>query len=173
MALTADTSRIFETGVINTLPLAASALPYKGSAIGDNGSGYARPLVAGDDFRGIADAKSDNSTGAAGVKNVDVIEEGKMQVTLTGVALTDVGKPVYMSDDDTFTLTAGSNSLVGKVSRYVSSNTCVIEFRRQINLSALAVATTVATDATPFGYTEAQANSIVAAVNALIAGQQG
>lgn len=173
MALSADTNLIFETGVINTLPLAASACPYKGSAIGDNGSGYARPLVAGDDFRGFADAKSDNSSGSAGAKNVDVIEEGKLQVTLSGVAITDVGKPVYMSDDATFTLTAGSNSLVGKVARYVTTDTCVIEFKKQINLSAVAVATTAASLG-GYGFTTAaQAASIVAAVNYLIAGMQG
>ena len=108
MALSADLARAFETGPINTLLVAASATIYRGSAVG-NSSGYARALTAGDAFMGFADAKVDNSAGAAGVKNVDVISEGYVQVTLTGVAVTDVGKPVYMSDDGALRAEFGNN----------------------------------------------------------------
>jgi len=175
MALSADTSRIFEIGPINTLPCAASAVIYKGGAVGDS-SGYARALTAGDPFRGFADAKVDNSVdgGAAGAKNVDVKTEGYMQVEISSVAITDVGKPVYMSDDDTFTLTETSNSLVGYVYRYVTTDTCVIKFGIKTQLGALEVATTGATTTTPYGFvTAAQANSIVAAVNALVVWANG
>jgi len=152
MALSADLARIFEIGVINTYPVYCSSTIYRGSAVGIS-SGYARALTAGDSFRGFADAQVNNSTGMYGAETVDVIESGKMQVTLTGVAITDVGKPVYMSDDGTFTLTQGSNSLVGKVSRYVISNTCIIEFGGLTTVSALAVASTTITTITTVAYT--------------------
>jgi predicted RecA/RadA family phage recombinase len=171
-ALSADASRIFEIGPINTLPCAASALIYKGAALGDN-SGYVRALTAGDPFRGFADAKVDNSTGDAGDKSVDVITEGLQQVTITSIAITDVGKPVYMSDDDTFTLTETSNSLVGYVYRYVTTNTCVIKFGIKAQLGALECATTAAS-LLGYGFTTAaQAASIVAAVNALVVWANG
>ena len=180
MAKTADGQGIFEIGPINTLPLEASAVIYRDSAIGDNASGYAEALVAGDSFRGFADAPADNLTGAAGAKNVDVITSGWKQVTLSGVAITDVGKPVYMSDDDTFTLTATSNSLVGFVYRYVTTDTCVIEFGVATTLQATAVTTVAATavttvdstTTTPYGYTtQAQADAIVDSLNTVITKQ--
>ena len=180
MAKSADGQGIYEIGPINTLPLEASAVIYRDAAIGDNAAGYAEALVAGDSFRGFADAKVDNSDGAAGAKNVDVITSGWKQVTITGIAITDVGKPVYMSDDDTFTLTATSNSLVGFVYRYVTSNTCVIEFGVDTTIqasavtatAATAVGTTEATNSTPYGFTtQAQADAIVASLNTVITRQ--
>jgi len=171
-ALAADLPRTFEIGPINTLPVLGTSTIYRGSAVGDS-SGYSRPLVAGDSFRGFADAKVDNLTGASGAKN------GYAQVTLASVAITDVGKPVYMSDDETFTLTQGSNSLVGSVYRYVAANTCVIKFGDNKTLQASAVSTTavtaVATTAASLaGYgftTQAQADAIVASLNAVITKQ--
>ena len=127
MALSADTPRVYELGEYNTFGVLASATIYEGSAVGLS-SGYARALTAGDPFIGFARRKAVESTAVNGAVNVDVICKGLMQVTLTGVAVTDVGKAVYMSDDGTFTLTVGSNSFVGNVYRYVTTNTCVISF---------------------------------------------
>lgn len=171
MALSGDLARAFETGPKNTLPTAASATIYRGSAVGDS-SGYARALTAGDPFRGFADAKVDNSAGSAGDKNVDVIEEGYVQVTLSSIAITDVGKPVYMSDDGTFTLTASTNSLVGKVYRYVTTDTCIVKFGGLVKpaTTLTAVTTVSSTDTTPVGYTTtAQADAIVTQINNIIA----
>jgi predicted RecA/RadA family phage recombinase len=123
-----DIARPIELGTINEFPVIASDIIYEGSAVGDNGSGYARPLEAGDPFRGFAESKCDNSTGAQAAKKVRVRESGKIELTISGIAITDVGKPVYASDDDTFTLTQGSNSFVGYVYRYVKANTCIVVF---------------------------------------------
>jgi predicted RecA/RadA family phage recombinase len=129
MALTADTPRVYELGDINSLPVKASSTIYEGSAVGIT-SGYARALTAGDDFAGFAERQADNSAVATdGAINVRVIAKGLARVTLASVAVTDVGSPVYMSDDGTFTLTQGSNSYVGVVYRYVTTNTCVIAFK--------------------------------------------
>lgn len=129
MALSADTPRKYELGNINTLPVKASTKIYEGAAVGDDGAGYMRGLVAGDPFRGFAQRQADNSASATdGAINVNVITEGKVEVTITGIAITDVGKPVYASADGTFTLTPGSNSKIGWVHRYVGTNTCVVAF---------------------------------------------
>jgi len=130
MALSADLARPFEGGYINTLPMLANAEIFRGSAVGLS-SGYARALVAGDAFQGFADAYAKETTGVNGAKKINVITRGLVQITLTGVAVTDVGAAVYMSDDATFTKTKGSNSFVGNVYRYVGSNTCILAFIAQ------------------------------------------
>jgi len=129
--LAQDNARDFELGDVNELPVIAADIIYEGAAVGDNGAGYMRPLVAGDQFRGFAESKADNSAGSAGDKNVRLKTKGKVKLTISGVAITDVGKPVYASDDNTFTLTRGSSSLVGKVYRYVTTNTAIVEFNTE------------------------------------------
>jgi hypothetical protein len=127
--LAKDKQRAFETeDLYNDIPVAASTYIFAGCAVGDNASGYARKLVAGDDFRGFADRAADNSAGAAGDVLVHVRREGCVQLAISGLAITDVDKGVYASDDDTFTLTATSNSFIGRVARFVSSGIGIVEF---------------------------------------------
>ncbi|MFM2126257.1 MAG: hypothetical protein RL328_2708 [Acidobacteriota bacterium] len=126
--LAANVARSYELGDMNDYPVIAADIIYQGAAVGDNGSGYARPLQAGDPFRGFAEAKADNSAGAAGDISVKVKARGRVQLAIGSLAITDVGKPVYASDDDTFTLTSSTNSAIGRVVRYVSSGVGIVEF---------------------------------------------
>lgn len=120
-------ARIWETGDFNEHPMVASDIIYKGAAGGKDGSGNVRPLVAGDRFVGFAEWKYDNSAGAAGAITARFQYIGITKLTVTGVsAKTDEGKNVYASDDNTFTLTKGANSFVGKVHRWVTSTTCYV-----------------------------------------------
>jgi len=135
MALTADTEYPVEAGFagsFNDIPAASSATMYKGSMVGLNSSGYARALTAGDLFLGHASAQCDNSSGSDADLNVNVRQgRYRMQVTITSVAVTDVGKEVYASDDGTYTITRSVSALVskvGKVVRYVTTNTAIVEF---------------------------------------------
>lgn len=125
--LATDTPRSYELGDINELPVIATDIIYEGAAVGDNGSGYARPLTSGDPFRGFAEQRADNSSGAAGDINVRVKRKGLVQLTVTSVAITDVGRPVYATDDNTFAL-AGIGTRIGYVERYVDTNTAVVAF---------------------------------------------
>lgn len=130
MALTEDAPLTLEHGDIGELPVVASDIIYEGSAVGDNASGYARPLVAADPFLGMAERKADNSAGAAGDKNVRVIERGKVVVSVTGVTgVGDVGTLVYASDENTFTLTLTGNTLIGKIVRFISGTQVVVAFK--------------------------------------------
>ena len=128
MALTANIKRPFELGNYETYDAAASVVIYEGAAVGLNTSGYARPLVAGDTFVGFADTKVDNTSGTNGSKNVNVLVEGKAKLPITGVAITDVTKPVYASDDGTFTLTQGSNSAIGRITRQSATDYAIVAF---------------------------------------------
>ncbi len=130
--LAKDKIRTYESGPVdslNDLPAVASDIIYEGSAVGDNASGYGRPLVAADPFLGFCKRRCENASGAAGDKNIKVIERGKVVLDVTGVTGPgDVGENVYASDDDTFTLTSTSNSAIGKVSRHISGTKCVVYF---------------------------------------------
>jgi hypothetical protein len=130
MTLTSDTPRAYALGDIEEYPVVASDIIYEGACVGENGSGYARPLTAGDTFLGFAITRADNAEGAAGARTVRLRTCGRAQLSVAGAtALTANDRPaVYASDDGTFTLTATSNSLIGYVSRWVSSGVCVVQF---------------------------------------------
>ncbi len=121
--------RAYGDGLFEEYPVVASDIIYEGAAVGENASGYARPLVAGDVFLGFAQQTVDNSAGAAGAKNVQVRQRGHVQLPIGSLAITANDRvAVYASDDDTFTLTSTANSLIGWVSRFVSSGIGVVEF---------------------------------------------
>jgi len=126
--LAADARRNYELGDIEEYGVIASDIIYQGAAVGDNGSGYARPLVAGDPFLGFAEAQVDNASGAAAARNVRVRRNGRVQLSIGSLAITDVGKPVYASDDDTFTLTQSTNTCIGTVVRFISTGVGIVEF---------------------------------------------
>lgn len=126
--LAANTPRVWELGSQNELPIIASDIIYQGAAVGDNASGYMRPLVSGDSFRGFALEECDNSGSAVdGALNVKLLESGKIQLAISGLAITDVGRPVYATDDNVFVLT-GIGSYIGHVTRYVSSGVGIVAF---------------------------------------------
>ncbi len=136
--LSADTPRDFQVGDLEDYPVIAADIIYEGAAVGENGSGYSRPLAAGDAFQGFAQRKVDNSAGSAGDKNVTVLTRGRVKLTISGLAITANDRPaVYASDDDTFTLTATSNSLIGYVSRWVSTGVGIVEFDAGLVKAAL------------------------------------
>jgi len=146
--LAVDSPRVYELGNINELPVIATDIIYEGAAVGDNGSGYARPLVAGDPFRGFAESQADNSTGSAGSVKVRVKAAGLIKLPISGLAITDVGKPVYASDDDTFTLTATSNTHIGRVHRYESSGVGIVAYDANSGSFGLLTALTDSTTGT-------------------------
>ncbi len=126
--LSASKPRDFVLGDHQDLPMVATDTIYEGAAVGENGAGYFRPLVAADPFAGFADRTVEN-TGAAGAATVRVKPRGRVVLSVTGVtAVTDEGSTVYASDDDSFTLTSTSNTAIGKIVRYISGTTVEVYF---------------------------------------------
>lgn len=171
--LAANSLRTYELGEINELPVVATDIIYEGAAVGDNGSGYARPLVAGDPFRGFAESKADNSAGSAGDINVRVLSKGKIKLAITSLAITDVGKDVYASDDDTFTLTASTNTRIGYVYRWISTGYGIIAFDANDGQSTALTDSSGGTPATTIAaigatYTQAEVANAVASLAAKI-----
>jgi len=126
--LALDTPRVYEGGNVNELGVIASDIIYEGAAVGDNASGIARPLVAGDKFRGFAEYRADNSDGAASDIRVRFWETGKIKLAVTGAVITDIKQPIYASDDNAFTFSPVGNSYVGVVHRFVASGSVIVDF---------------------------------------------
>lgn len=143
--LAADSLRAFQLGEIEEYPVVASDIIYQGAAVGENDSGYAQPLVAGKAFLGFAESRADNSAGAAGAINVRVKTRGRVVLPISSIAITANDRPVvYASDDDTFTLTASTNTPIGYVSRWIETGSAVVEFdavwsRQIVAIAAAAV----------------------------------
>ena len=136
--LAANVQRDFQVGDRESYPVIASDIIYEGAAVGENAAGYARPLVAADPFLGFAITKVDNSDGAAGAARVEVKTRGKVKLAISAIAITANDRvAVYASDDNTFTLTDTSNSLIGYVSRWISTGYAVVEFDAALVKAAL------------------------------------
>lgn len=131
---TKDIKRDFDASVdplFEDYPAIVTDIIYEGSAVTlETSTGRARPAVVADTvFAGFAVKQADNSAGAAGAINVQVRTQGKVKIPVTGVtALTDVGSKVFLTDDDTFTLTSAGGHLIGKVVRWISSTICMVTF---------------------------------------------
>lgn len=123
MALSANTPRNYSVkGVLNALPVQASSTIYAGSAVTIDTGGEVGPLATGEvGFVGFATQKADNSSGSAGDINCEVLTDGEIELTITGLDdNNDIGDEVYATDDNTFTLTASGALAIGRVSQIVS-----------------------------------------------------
>jgi hypothetical protein len=105
---------------------------YVGQFICNDTTGYA---VAASDtaaypFLGICSQYQDAQKSAAATSDGDnyvkVFTKGLHRVTVTSVAITDINKPVWLSDDNTLVLTP-TNIFVGYVREYVTTSTAYVE----------------------------------------------
>lgn len=121
--------RAYELGDINEIPIVASDIIYEGAAVGVvAASGHARPLVAGDKFVGFCERQADNSAGLAGAIKVRVNCCNSIELPVTGAVITDVGQPVYATDDNVFTFLPTGASFIGFARRFVSSGVMIVEY---------------------------------------------
>lgn len=125
MAATAARDAKRKPGEIANYKLPASGTIYKGTLVNvyvADGYAYAgRNGTATDKFVGVAtETKSGN--GVAGDATINVWKSGEFEFTLASAAQTDVGKPVYVSDDQTLTLTSTNAQLVGYIVELTGTN---------------------------------------------------
>ena len=131
MAMTADVPVRLLEGDFADYPIAATMKIFEGALVSiDVTSGYAKNLVAAatDIFAGVAYRLCDNSAGAAGAKKVRVRRgnHGKMyiQAPVVGATQAGVGDAVYAIDENSLTMTAGTNKAVGKLAYFESAALC-------------------------------------------------
>ena len=130
LTATSNVTRDFEVPAnYQDVPVLDNVVIYRASAVGLS-AGYARQLVAGDPFLGFAEKTADNTiTGHAnGFIFCRVRREGWVKLAVTSVAATDLGKPVFASDGNTFVLTESTNSFIGYVQRFISSGLAIVRF---------------------------------------------
>lgn len=128
-ALNTDTSRVFETpNDSNAIPVVANTKIYLGALVGKTAAGYGRPLQAGDTSMGFAKDQVDNTAGADGEKIIELKAKGKVSLFISGITIADVGRAVYASDDNTFTLNGTDKSVVGKLVRYEKADYGIVAF---------------------------------------------
>lgn len=129
--LAADAGRTSEVGDIQEYPVIASDIIYHGAAVSlVKATGHARPLTFadGERFVGFAEKRVDNSAGAAAAKNVRCMQKGKIQLSVTGAVITDVGQPVYAQDDDSFSFVGTSGIFIGFLDRFVSAGVGIVKY---------------------------------------------
>ena len=91
---------------LRTLPVAAAMRIYKGALIGiQPGTGFARNLVAGDRFAGIAYEEIDNRDGSAGGEQfIRAYTQGDFVLPVIDALQECCGDPVYATDNESLCL---------------------------------------------------------------------
>lgn len=135
-AATKDRNTLIKVSMdLKTYPVAASTTIYKGTMVALNTSGYAVPAADTASFLvvGVADAKVDNSTGAAGDLTVKV-RTGVALLSATSITQAMVGTMMYVVDDQNFDDTTGTNAIpAGVLVEYVSSTSGWVMFGAPAN----------------------------------------
>ena len=133
MALVENVKRAYEINedfLYGDIPLASGVVIHEGAALGTAASGFARPPQPSDKFIGFATMSAVNP-GSDGAEDVRARQKGVVILDVVGVVGEgDIEAPVYLVDDDTFTLAdgAGANAPLGRVIRFVGGTTCAVRF---------------------------------------------
>jgi len=130
-ALTADRDTQRRDGEQRIIPVASGVKIFAGSMVCYNATGYAAPAAdtANFKFAGFAEEYVDNSGGSDGDVNVRV-RRGVFEVVTSGAAITDIGKPVFASDDQTVAMSGTSNGVfVGRIFAFVSATSVYVDTR--------------------------------------------
>lgn len=141
MTATRNNPLEWESGDRNECPVAAGLQIFQGSMVFGDAAGRATPVL-GAKFLGHAASEADNRTGVAGAINVILFRNPyRAEVAVPSVALTSIGVEVFASDNSTLSLSpnGGANTLVGRVVRYVGTNTAIVEFQPVIDFSLATV----------------------------------
>ena len=124
-ALVADRDTHRRKASAPTSILAGVDILYKGAMAILNSSGHA---VAGADtansrFGGVVDKQVDNSAGTAGGTSVLVYTDGEHKFVASGLVAADLGKEVYITDDQTVQLALPGTGNVGcgRIAEFVSA----------------------------------------------------
>ncbi len=115
-ALTQDRNTPWREGDDFVYPVKGSTKVFGGSQAAVDANGLAVPAAdtAGLTVVGIAQEYVDNSAGADSAKTVRV-RRGVFQVNSASLTAADVGKPVYVSDDQTVSKSATTNKVAAGI----------------------------------------------------------
>ncbi len=126
---------------MRTLAVKGTTTIYRGALVGlDRTSGYARPLQASDQFQGLAYQHCDNSAGSNGDREVILFTRGDFEFALTGAARTNIGRPVFATDDNTLTLSGASAAYIGQIIDVPATGKIIVRIDPQRRLTQTVIA---------------------------------
>jgi hypothetical protein len=113
---------------LRSFPVAGAAHIYKGAIVGvERADGFARGLVAGDVFAGIAYEEIDNGAGIDGAASVRLYTQGDFIMAVTNASQSRIGGPVYATADDAASVTpAAGASYIGILVGVAGSNQGIV-----------------------------------------------
>lgn len=116
MAASSDIRRKWRKGDSYGFPVLAGVRLFGGTMMGVTAAGAAVPAghVNAVALIGFVEESIDNTGGATGDQIANA-RKGVTNIPLAGATPADIGKTVYASADDTFTLTAGSLLVAGTI----------------------------------------------------------
>lgn len=123
--LSADRNTISKAGELRSYPCAVDIF-FKGAMICINNAGFAAPAQDAVGFTkviGVADENVDNSGGSAGDLNLRVRAGRSFQFATASIAASDLGRMMYVVDDQTFEDVEGTNAIPAGILTERDSNT--------------------------------------------------
>ena len=131
-ALTKDRDTERRAGELKVIPVKTATKIFAGSNVCTDSSGWAVPAAdtAGFKYQGVAEEYVDN-TGANGAKSVRV-RRGIFEFVTSGAAISDVGKMVFATDDQTVAINGTTNAVyVGRIYQFVSATSVYVDTRER------------------------------------------
>ena len=143
MTLAADKAIEYTEGVELGIPVVNADIIYGGALTCVNAAGYAVPGAdtAGLIFMGVANARADNSSGAAGAIKVPVRRRGLIKMTLaTAITIANVGDEVFLVDDESVDLTANVTNKIfcGIIADYIDTTHAMVDIEPAIKQADVA-----------------------------------
>jgi hypothetical protein len=117
---------------LRTFPVAAGAHLFKGAFIGvERATGFARHLVAGDLFAGIAYEEADNTAGASGGElSVRVYTQGDFSLPVNNASQAWAGAPVFAMDNQTTSVASQlGGSFIGALIAITGTNQGIVRLQ--------------------------------------------
>lgn len=111
------------------LKMASGETVYEGAKVCMNSSGYAINAVkaTGNVFMGVAAETVDNSAGGDGDKTVKVFRKYAHEFASAGLTQADLGKKVYLSDNETVGLSVSYDIYVGNIMEVISATRTMVD----------------------------------------------
>ena len=118
-----------------SMPMAVVKIPRGVAVFRTSATGYVTGTKAASGIRlaGIAMEDKDNTAGSAGGASIVVKRRGVAQFDTSGMAITDVGADVWLSDNHTVTKTNTSNCYAGKIASFISATLVLVDITAAVN----------------------------------------
>jgi len=122
-ALSSDRKTTYREGVEIEYRVAAGARIFAGSLVCLNAAGHALPGADTANFKfvGVATEQVDNTLGSNGDITVRVRRKGVFRFVASGMAITDIGAAVRVSDDQTVAKSTTNSVACGTIAEFISA----------------------------------------------------